>query len=423
MSIRSEPLPAASVKPSKPSGTLRDLCVLGSIYTAQFMPGSFFGIALVAILREQGVPLERLALLYVFGILMMLGIVWSPFVDRLRFGSLGHYRGWLILTQSVTVLSLVVIAQFDIEDDYMPTIWVGMVLAFVGAFGALATDALACRLLPPERRGLGNGIQVAGGFLGHLLGGGFLLALYPLVGWSLSITVLIVAAAIPLGLLVALQRPDVSEDEGSPAPIGAHYRRFLRLWQAPGGWRWLVLILCYPVGVAVSQSVFKPMLVDAKWSLAAIGLIANVLGAVAAMVGAMSGGWLVRHLGRRRLLRVIPLVQAASIAPLLAVAAGYTGQTMVAVTSIVTMLAFSPGTAIVMTVAMDRVSAEHTGTDYALQSTAYFLSLLVAGMLGLQIAAAFGYSATIAVGAASCIVCAVVAFRQTAGESSLKLLD
>ena len=109
--------------------------------------------------------------------------------------------------------------------------------------------------------------------------------------------------------------------------------------------------------------------------------------------------------------------------PLLAVAAGHTGDAAVAFTAIVTMVAFSPGTAIVLTVAMDRASAAHTGTDYAVQSSAYFLSLMLAGMVGLQFAGAFGYAATIALGAAACLVSAVVVYRLTSHGSSLVLID
>lgn len=399
------------------------LCVLATLYTAQFLPGSFFGIALVAILRREGVQLEHLALLYVFGLVTMLGVVWSPFVDRLRFAWLGHYRGWLLITQFATVMILFAIAWLDIPQDLAAMIGLGLALSFVGSFGSIATDAFACRVLPPERRGLGNGIQVAGGSLGYLLGGGALLAIYPVLGWAQSVAILVLVSAIPLGMLLFVREPRVNAEPGSRPGLGHHYRRFLGIWRVPGGWRWFAVILSYPIGVAVSQSVFKPMLVDAGWSLPAIGTLVNSLGAIAAMIGAVSGGWLVRHVGRRRLLRVIPLAQAASIVPLLAVAAGHTGEALVAFVSIVTMVAFSPGTAMVMTVAMDRASTAHTGTDYAVQSSAYFVTLLVAGMVGLQIAGAFGYVATVAVGAVACLVSAVVAFRLTAPGSSLVMID
>ena len=414
--------PAMAIEAGQ-SGPRLQLGVLATLYTAQFMPGSFFGIALVAILRREGVPLEQLALLYLFGLVMILGVVWSPLVDKLRFARLGHYRGWLVVTQFATVMLLIAIARLDIPQDLPPMMGFGLALAFVGAFGAIATDAFACRMLPPERRGVGNGVQVAGGFLGHLLGGGLLLTIYPVLGWTLCVAILIAAAAIPLGLLILVKEPDAPAQDGPRLGLGDHYRRFVGVWRVAGGWRWLAIIVSYPIGVSMSQSVFKPMLVDAGWSLASIGTLVNVLGAIAAMVGAMSGGWLVRRLGRRRLLRTIPLIQAASILPLLAVTAGHSGELLVSLVSIVTMVAFSPGTAVVLTVAMDRASAAHTGTDYAVQSTAYFFSLLLAGMIGLQIAGALGYAATIAVGVASCLFAAVVTVRLSVPRSSLDLID
>ena len=51
----------------------------------------------------------------------------------------------------------------------------------------LPSIGLACRLLSPDERGVGNGIQIAGGLLGNMLGGGAVLLAYPHLGWHGSV--------------------------------------------------------------------------------------------------------------------------------------------------------------------------------------------------------------------------------------------
>ena len=58
------------------------------------------------------------------------------------------------------------------------------VLAFLSSTQDIATDGLSRRLLSEKERGLGNGIQSAGGMLGNLLGGGAVLMAYPYLGWK-----------------------------------------------------------------------------------------------------------------------------------------------------------------------------------------------------------------------------------------------
>lgn len=397
-----------------------ELVTLGFLYTAQFMPGTFMGTALVAILREAGVSLERLSLLYAIGLVGLLCVVFAPFVDRIRIGVLGHYRGWLILAQIGTILCLLGVATLSPAQDFWPIFSVGLMLAAFGGFSAMATDALACRLLPAESRGVGNGIQVGGGFLGNVLGGGFILAIYPVVGWAASLGFIIAFFCISIVLLLFLK------ERQTPARTSRffdHARRFVQFWRAPGGGTWFLLIALYPVGIAMSQAGLKPMLIDAGWALDQIGLYVNVTGGLAAMVGAMSTGFLVRGLTRRVLLRAIPFVQCLSIFPILAIALGETGLLFVAFVNIVAMLCFSAGSTVVMTIAMDRTGEAHATTEYTVQNSAYVVFILVASALGLQVASAFGYPAAICCAALASFICGLYVRRATRPSSPFHTLE
>ena len=85
--------------------------LLASLYMTQYLGLGFFWIALVAIMRRQGMPLEQLGVIYLLGLFWVIKVLWAPLIDRYGFGRLGHYRGWMLLTQGGMVLCLVVIGM------------------------------------------------------------------------------------------------------------------------------------------------------------------------------------------------------------------------------------------------------------------------------------------------------------------------
>ncbi len=65
------------------------------------------------------------------------------------------------------------IAALDPVADWRALLGLGAAFMFLAATQDVATDGLAVRLLWESDRGLGNGIQVGGYYLGQILGGGW----------------------------------------------------------------------------------------------------------------------------------------------------------------------------------------------------------------------------------------------------------
>ena len=77
------------------------------------------------------------------------------------------------------------------------------VVGFFAATQDIATDALAVNLLSVEERGMGNSIQVAGSYMGGIVGGGGMLILFERLGWRnsrLMMAGFILLASIPIWL-------------------------------------------------------------------------------------------------------------------------------------------------------------------------------------------------------------------------------
>ena len=68
--------------------------------------------------------------------------------------------------QSLMVVVLCFLANLDVTTDFGAIYLLCIVMAVCGATQDIATDALVCSLLTEEERGMGNGIQTAGGMFG-----------------------------------------------------------------------------------------------------------------------------------------------------------------------------------------------------------------------------------------------------------------
>ena len=88
--------------------------LLFSLYWAQGLPVGFMTHALPVILRAQGVSLAHIG---GFGLLMLpwsIKIFWAPWVDRFGHSAYGHYRSWIIPTQFLSILTLIILSFLPI---------------------------------------------------------------------------------------------------------------------------------------------------------------------------------------------------------------------------------------------------------------------------------------------------------------------
>lgn len=89
---------------------------------------------------------------------LVLKFLWAPWVDRLRPIPGMHRAGWVLITQSLTVL---VVAAFSLvaPTDIWAFFALGMALALLVSTQDIAADGYATRRLAPADRPFGNAIQ------------------------------------------------------------------------------------------------------------------------------------------------------------------------------------------------------------------------------------------------------------------------
>lgn len=390
-------------------------CLLTSLYTTQYLGLGFLVVALVVILREQGATLGQVSLIYLIGMIWPFKFLWAPIVDKYSIARIGHYRTWLVVMQSGLALTFLGFGQFDPLNDFTVIYALCLLVAVFSATQDIAIDGLACRLLSPDERGVGNGIQIAGGLLGNMLGGGAVLLAYPHLGWHGSVMILAVGTCFPLALLVGFREPRWNAQR----PSGSTLMRCIKaFWRQPNGRHWLVLLLMYPMSSSLTYALITPILVDAGWRMERIGFSVNVVGSSLGVLAALSTGWLLTKLARRKALIGAALVQIPGIAVIALPVFGYTSD-MVATLSIgLFFLLYNPAATVLATVMMDHASFESPATDYTFQ---YSLNMFVAmGMMsaGAALADTFGYAGVLALAVLTAVIAALLSLRYQPTEKS-----
>lgn len=385
------------------------LALLSSLYISQYISLMFFVQAIPVFMREQGASLESIGLIYLLALPILLKVLWSPFIDRYGYTRWGHYRFWIITFQLLLAAVAAVCAFVSLQSNFILLYGLLMVMSTLAASQDIATDALAVGLLTPSERGWGNGIQMAGNYLGGMLGGGVMLVLLNKLGWERSLfalALMVVVALVPILRHREKLPPKKATDKATNVWLD-----LVHFYRRPGMWRWLMLLTLYVIGGNMAASMFRPLLVDVGLSLTDIGWLLGVVGNGASIFGAVISGLLVVSLGRKRSLLVFGLFQILAILICLLPAAGVSNRPILYFVIIVAGFASSAVFTVSSTVMMDKSRLAMAGTEYTAQtSMVYFGSFLAAGISGF-IASKIGYQGLFGVSAAVALLAVILISR------------
>jgi len=379
--------------------------LLLSLYTTQYLGLGFLLTGLVAILRKSGASLETLGIVYLIGFAWPLKVLWAPLIDRFGVGRLGHYRGWLIITQSGLVLSLALLSQLHPLQDIGLVLAMAAVVSFLSASQDTAVSGLLCLILPPADRGPAKGLHNAGHLLGILIGGGLLLMLYEYWGWANSMWMLAAGTAVTLLQLLLYREPD----EVSRAPRGMRLSALVQPFRGEGGGAWLLLLLVLPINISMAYALMAPLLIDAGWSLHGLGVLVNILGPGAGIGAALVTGRLLNRYRRRTMLIATVALQIPCALGLLLPLFQWGGDAASAMGIALIYLLYQPSQIAAMTVMMDRSGLEQPAAAFTMQNSLHMLSGMAAMSVGAPLAAAIGYAGVIVAAAVAGTVALAVA--------------
>lgn len=357
--------------------------LFGNLYITQYLGAGFISVTLIAILRQNGAALSTLGFLNLIVIPYTLKFLWAPLVDKIgRKNKKGHYRSWLLNTQLLMTLMLVLAIFVNPNNNLQALLIVLFIYIFGCATQDLALDALACRIFPKEERYQINGVQMAGGMMGNIIGGGIMLILYPFIQWKGALSILALLTFLAVIQIYFYKEPVHGLDK--VPSIQKPFARLIQFWR--GQRRWLFAIFLYAIGFNFVFALLTPLLVDGGWTLPDIGFALKIFGSIIGAMAALTVPFLFRTLKRYTAIALALIFQGISLLFMLPLTLGYTNMLFVYMFVGLYYFSFPAVLTSVSTVMMDKSSNSATpSTDYTIQNSIFVLFSYIFSAISLGI--------------------------------------
>ncbi|MXQ14251.1 MFS transporter [Microvirga makkahensis] len=280
---------------------------VGGLYVGQSIISGMTFSALPSVLRDRGLPLDRIGLVYLAVLPWVLKFLWAPALERYRLPATGPSRSRSIVLAGgmISAASLVLVGLIG-PNSLAPLMAVLVVIAFAASTVDIACDGHAVESLSERHHGWGNAAQVGGAYIGAAIGSGLFLVLVDRFDWTgatLAMAVLIVLLGLPF--LLSPARAPAAPRTHQPSLRDALRRSDMR--------KGLALAAVYTLTQKWGLSMIGPFLVDRGFDLSSLGVINGVGGLAIGFACALLGGAMVRAWGARAVLVIALVLQAGAL--------------------------------------------------------------------------------------------------------------
>ncbi|WP_418185000.1 MFS transporter [Aliarcobacter vitoriensis] len=368
--------------------TWSNLTLLFSLYTTQFLALGFFMEAFIGILRQNGVPLENLGFIYMLGLFWVFRFLWAPFIDRIYFKKMGHYRAWIIIFQSLMIIALFSISILHINDHLKIIIILAILVAFFASSQSVALDAFAFKITFKKERSIINAIKVSGGLIGMVLGGGVGLILYSKIGWHFTMYIMTIITAISLIQILFFTEPTMKH----PNLIEKiDYKQFLTFWKTKQKKLWFILLFLYPATISSAFGLTTPLLVDLGWDLAKIGFAVHIIGYGIGFLASFGASYVINKFGKKNILIFAAIGQIVGILMMLLLFKYHHNEIFVMFIIGVIFMFYTPSQVLMTTIMMDLSSSQTPASQFAVQHSIYMFSGILFSSLSVSMSGILGY--------------------------------
>lgn len=381
--------------------------MLASTYITQYIGVAFILSAAVAILRQQGVALDKLALLNLAMLPLAGKVFYAPIIDKYRLWLQGTYRSWLAFSQFFMALLLVIAGAMDFAHQFNLILVILALYVFFMSIQDVSVDGLSCKLFDAESRKLASSIQFSGNLLGNIIGGGVILMLYPWLDWHGSLWLLAGLTSISLIQMLFFTEPELN-NSNTQQEAHMHLLHDIKNFIKHNK-HWFAIMALYPIGSTCGFALLSPLLVDNGWSLEDIGFAMKIYGSAVGLISALLATPLISKIGRINALFCVILIQAFALMLMIPLSLGFTGKIMVYSAITVHFISFPALLVVSATIIMDKAAlTKHKATFFSLQFS--FASLLgfAYSSVSMAIAKYVGYSPVVITGTVLTLVIALL---------------
>ncbi|WP_418180133.1 MFS transporter [Aliarcobacter lanthieri] len=371
--------------------TWSNVIVLFSLYTTQFLGLGFFLEAFIGILRQNGVSLEHLGFIYMLGLFWVFRFLWAPFIDRIHF-KIGHYRIWIIIFQSLMVISIFLISILDINKNLSIILFLAICFAFFASSQNVALDAFAFKITFKRERSLINAIKTAGGLIGMVLGGGVGLILYAKYNWHITLLIMTIVTAISLIQIIFISEPNIKNQIFIDK---IDYKQFLTFWKTKQKKLWFILLFLYPATISAAFGLTTPILVDLGWDLDKIGFAVYIIGYGIGFLASFGASYVIKQFGKKNILIVAAILQVIGILMMLLLFNYHHNDILVMFVIGIIFMSYTPSQVLMTTLMMDLSSYKSPASQFAVQHSIYMFSGIFFSSISVSLSGKLGYETMI----------------------------
>lgn len=357
---------------------------IGLLGMASGLPLSLTASTLSAWLKEAGVDKTTIGLFAAVATPYTLKFLWAPLMDGLHLPllhrMLGRRRSWMLLTQAMLVIGLIVMAGVNPAVDPWTTAAAAFFIAFFSASQDIVVDAYRTERLTADELGAGVAMTTLGYRIGMLITGAGALYLADAFDWRLTYVCMAYIMAWFLLLTLLLREPeipaqDVKDHSTEPAlqRIASWIREYVVMpfsdfMRTPAWMAILLFIITYKLGDAFLGVMTNPFLLEIGFTKTEIGSIVKVFGFTATILGTFVAAWCLKHYSMFQLLVGVGLLHA--ITNLMFVVQAHVGADGNVLAAGIALENFTGGVSSgVFVVFISRLChAQYTATQYALLS-------------------------------------------------------
>jgi PAT family beta-lactamase induction signal transducer AmpG len=302
------------------------------------LPLALSGSTLLLWMKDVGVDLGTIGLFALVGVPYTIKFLWAPIVDAFQVPvlgkALGHRRGWLVLSQ---VLLMVAILLLGFQDPLKAPLMVAVAALVVAAASAtqdIVIDAFRVEYLPTDAQAAGMAYFVAAYRIGMLVSTAGAVALVAYLEYRSVDRSLVwgygyaaMAALVLIGMAAALmaQEPQgemereahteaAGERTGHPLArfFRAAYDAFADFLSKKDALLILLFVVLYKLTDTFAGVMTGPFVLAIGFDKASYAAIIKGVGLIASLLGGVAGGLLARAMPLSKALLVAGILQAVA---------------------------------------------------------------------------------------------------------------
>ena len=344
------------------------------------LPLALSGGTLQAWIATTPATVISIGFLGLVGLPYTLKFLWAPVLDRFKLSTLGRRRGWMIFTQILLTITMLLMGLTNPESGLIFLAVLAFCLAFFSASQDIAFDAFRNDSLNRKERGAGAAVSVLGYRLAMLVSGALALVMADKIGFQ--ITYFIMSGLMSVGIISTILSPEPNPQTIGPTSfrdaVVLPFKDFFSHGKTATGL--LLLVILYKLGDAFAGSLTTTFLIRGpEFSLTEIGTINKTLGIILSIIGAIFGGAILSKIGLYKSLMIFGILQAISNLSFMVLA--YVGKNFYLFIFAVgfEQLAGGMGTAAFVALLMNLCNSRYTATQFALLSAASAIGRVFVG--------------------------------------------